>query len=83
MSDLVENPEDRFSHNEAHFILGDHLLDDVAFAVTLIDENTVEVKWAVFPNASGYDLNSTLTYHAASIGDCQSIETPEKFNEYV
>ena len=64
-------------------LLGPHLIDETKFTITFLDNETIEVRWAVYPNVTSYDLNLTLTYYVNSVGDCQPIEAPESFNEYV
>ena len=43
MSDLVGNPENRFSHNEAHFISGSILLQDWCYAIETVLE--MQLPW--------------------------------------
>ena len=42
MSDLVGNPEDRFSHNEAHFIISLYLFVSVLFVESACNQKVSE-----------------------------------------
>ena len=43
MSDLVGNPEDRFSHNEAHMVMSSVIIIDVAFIIFILEAFWVQL----------------------------------------
>ena len=52
MSDLVKNPEDRFSHDEADFMLLSHLDADVANGLTKCNSPPFHNDCLVIPSYS-------------------------------
>ena len=61
MSDLVGNPEDRFSHNEAH--IGVH----VGFSIMFACEDELELHWYEVFNFNQLKLYSEWIYSANGI----------------